>query len=84
MRRSRRLSDGRSHAGPRWTRERAGTLHGCAMSGLPNSYCDVHFTSEPGLLVLFPHWLEHFVEPHDNDESHVMVAFDAIEPASGF
>lgn len=63
---------------------RPGTVHGYVMSGLPNGYCDVHLTPEPGLLVLFPHWLEHFVEPHDNDEPRVMIAFNAIEPATGF
>jgi len=63
---------------------RPGTIHGYVMSGLPNGYTDVHLTPEPGLLVLFPHWLEHFVEPHDNDEPRIMIAFNAIEPVSGF
>jgi len=56
---------------------RPGTIHGYVMSGLPNGYTDVHLTPEAGLLVLFPHWLEHFVEPHDNDEPRVMVAASA-------
>lgn len=61
---------------------RPGTIHGYVMSGLPNGYTDVHLTPEAGLLVLFPHWLEHFVEPHDNDEPRVMIAFNAIQPES--
>jgi uncharacterized protein (TIGR02466 family) len=59
---------------------RPGTVHGYVMSGLPNGYCDVHLTPEPGLLALFPHWLEHFVEPHENDAPRVMIAFNAIQP----
>jgi uncharacterized protein (TIGR02466 family) len=44
----------------------------------PNGYSDVHLRPEAGLLVLFPHWLEHYVEPHGNDEPRVAVSFNAI------
>jgi uncharacterized protein (TIGR02466 family) len=44
----------------------------------PNGYSDVHLHPESGLLVLFPHWLEHYVEPHGNDISRIAISFNAI------
>jgi uncharacterized protein (TIGR02466 family) len=31
-----------------------------------------------GLLLIFPSWLEHFVDPHDSDQERISVAFDVI------
>ena len=44
----------------------------------PNAYSDIHLHPETGLLVLFPHWLEHYVEPHDSDVPRVAISFNAI------
>ncbi|MGH8328789.1 MAG: putative 2OG-Fe(II) oxygenase [Steroidobacteraceae bacterium] len=30
-----------------------------------------------GLLVLFPCWMEHYVEPHESDEPRICIAFNA-------
>ena len=32
---------------------------------------------EAGLFVLFPGYVEHFVDPHDSDEPRVIIAFNA-------
>ena len=37
----------------------------------------VHIRPEPGLLVLFPSWLYHFVHPSDSDQERVSIAFNA-------
>jgi hypothetical protein len=38
---------------------------------------DIHLAPRPGLLVLFPYWLEHYVEPHESDELRITIAFNA-------
>jgi len=30
--------------------------------------------------VLFPCWMEHYVEPHDSDEPRITIAFNANSP----
>lgn len=32
----------------------------------------------PGLMILFPSWMQHFVHPHDGDGERVVVSFDAM------
>ena len=61
---------------------RPGVLHGLVKGGVPNGHADVHLTPSNGLLVLFPCWMEHYVEPHDNDEPRITLAFNAND-ASG-
>jgi uncharacterized protein (TIGR02466 family) len=56
---------------------RPGVIHGSVKGGLPNGHADVHLTPSTGLLVLFPCWLEHYVEPHENDEPRITIAFNA-------
>jgi uncharacterized protein (TIGR02466 family) len=58
---------------------RPGVIHGYVKGAVPNGYADIHLTPSEGLLVLFPCWMEHFVEPHDNDEPRITIAFNAIE-----
>ena len=58
---------------------RPGVIHGYVKGAVPNGYRDIALTPEPALLVLFPCWMEHFVEPHDNDEPRIVVAFNANE-----
>lgn len=37
----------------------------------------VHIRPEPGLLVLFPSWIYHFVHPSNSDQERVSIAFNA-------
>ena len=43
----------------------------------PNGHKDIHLRPCAGLVVLFPCWLEHFVEPHDADVPRIAIAFNA-------
>lgn len=38
----------------------------------------------PGLLVVFPNWLEHEVAPHEADEPRVSIAVNAMLPGQAF
>lgn len=44
-----------------------------------NAHRDIHLTPSDGLVVLFPSWLEHYVEPHRGDEARIAIAFNAID-----
>ena len=57
---------------------RPGVIHGCVKGAVANGYSDIHLTPAAGLLVLFPNWMEHFVEPHDNDEPRISISFNAV------
>jgi uncharacterized protein (TIGR02466 family) len=61
---------------------RPGVIHGYVKGGVPNGHADVHLTPSAGLLVLFPCWMEHYVEPHESDEPRIMIAFNANAPES--
>src|SRR5271154_4208511 len=54
---------------------RPGVITGSVKGGIPNGHADIHLTPSDGLLVLFPCWLEHYVEPHDSDEPRITIAF---------
>ena len=56
---------------------RAGVIHGYVKGGVPNGHADVHLHPSEGLLVLFPCWMEHYVEPHEGDEARITIAFNA-------
>jgi uncharacterized protein (TIGR02466 family) len=58
---------------------RPGVIHNSVKGGVPNGHADVHLTPSAGLLVLFPCWMEHYVEPHDSDEPRITIAFNALE-----
>jgi uncharacterized protein (TIGR02466 family) len=60
---------------------RPGVIHNSVKGGVPNGHADVHLTPSAGLLVLFPCWMEHYVEPHDSDEPRMTIAFNAIDAA---
>lgn len=62
---------------------RPGVIHGCVKGSVPNGCVDIHLTPETGLLVLFPCWMEHYVEPHDNDAPRIVIAFNAIPGKPG-
>ncbi len=59
---------------------RPGVLLSFVKGGVPNGHSDVHLAPSAGLLVLFPSWLEHYVEPHGHDEPRIAVAFNANAP----
>jgi Putative 2OG-Fe(II) oxygenase len=58
-----------------------GVIHGSVKGGVPNGHADVHLTPSAGLLVLFPCWMDHYVEPHDSDEPRITIAFNALDSA---
>ena len=62
---------------------RPGVIHGYVKGAVPNGYSDIHLTPAAGLLVLFPCWMEHFVEPHENDQPRIAIAFNALEDTTG-
>jgi len=43
-----------------------------------NGHSDVQLTPEAGLAVLFPNWLDHYVEPHENDVPRIALSFNAL------
>lgn len=57
---------------------RPGVIHGYVKGAVPNGYSDIQLTPDAGLLVLFPCWMEHFVEPHDSDEPRISISFNAV------
>jgi uncharacterized protein (TIGR02466 family) len=57
---------------------RPGVIHGSVKGAVPNGHADVHLAPSTGLLVLFPCWMEHYVEPHDSDEPRITIAFNAV------
>jgi uncharacterized protein (TIGR02466 family) len=58
---------------------RPGVILGSVKGGVPNGHADIHLTPSDGLLVLFPCWMEHYVEPHDSDEPRITIAFNAVD-----
>lgn len=61
---------------------RPGVIHGFVKGAVPNGHADIHLTPSAGLLVLFPCWMEHYVEPHESDTARITIAFNANAPAS--
>ncbi len=54
---------------------------GSALKGsAPNAHSDVTLRPQPGLIVLFPAWLEHFVEPHAGDQPRISIPFNVNKP----
>jgi uncharacterized protein (TIGR02466 family) len=58
---------------------RPGVIHGAVKGSFPNAHADVNLRPSTGLLVLFPAWMEHYVEPHESDEPRICIAFNANE-----
>jgi uncharacterized protein (TIGR02466 family) len=59
---------------------RPGVLHSPFKGSGPNACKEVNLRPDAGLLVLFPHWLEHYVEPHESDVGRIVIAFNALNP----
>jgi uncharacterized protein (TIGR02466 family) len=62
---------------------RPGVVHGYVKGAVPNGYSDIQLTPEAGLMVLFPCWMEHYVEPHDSDQPRITIAFNALPEHGG-
>ncbi len=62
---------------------RPGVVHGYVKGAVPNGYSDIRLAPEAGLLVLFPCWMEHFVEPHASDAPRIAIAFNALPASAG-
>lgn len=58
---------------------RPGVLHGVIKGSVANGHADIHLKPSTGLLVLFPCWMEHYVEPHESDEPRICIAFNASQ-----
>jgi uncharacterized protein (TIGR02466 family) len=56
---------------------RPGVLHGIIKGSIPNGHANVDLRPSAGLLVLFPCWMEHYVNPHESDEPRICIAFNA-------
>lgn len=56
---------------------RPGVTHGSLKGSVPNGHADIHLEPSSGLLVLFPSWMEHYVEPHESDQPRICIAFNA-------
>ena len=57
---------------------RPGVLNGFAKGSGANACKDVHLRPEAGLMVLFPHWLEHYVDVHASDAPRIAIPFNAV------
>jgi uncharacterized protein (TIGR02466 family) len=62
---------------------RPGVIHGSVKGAVPNGHSDIHLAPSAGLLVLFPCWMEHYVEPHDSDQPRITIAFNANASETG-
>ncbi len=43
-----------------------------------NANREILLAPAAGLVALFPHWLEHYVEPHGNDTPRIAISFNAL------
>lgn len=57
---------------------RPGVVNGFAKGSAPNACKDIQLRPEAGLMVLFPYWLEHFVEVHNADMPRIAIPFNAV------
>lgn len=58
---------------------RPGVIHGAVKGAVANGHSDVRLRPSTGLLVLFPCWMEHYVEVHESDEPRIAISFNANE-----
>ena len=57
---------------------RAGPFHGLRAWRGQNAYVESRFTPRDGTMLLFPPWLEHWVEPHAGPSPRYAVAFNVV------
>jgi uncharacterized protein (TIGR02466 family) len=51
-------------------------IHASIEGAWANAHNEVHLQPEAGMVVLFPPWLEHYVEPHENDIPRISISFN--------
>jgi len=57
---------------------RPGVINSPFKGANANGHSDVQVGPEAGLVVLFPNWLDHYVEPHENDIPRISLSFNAL------
>ena len=57
---------------------RPGVLNSPFKGPHANGHQDIQLKPEAGLVVLFPNWLDHYVEPHGNDQPRISISFNAL------
>jgi uncharacterized protein (TIGR02466 family) len=57
---------------------RPGVIGSPFKGGGANGHRDVQLNPEAGLAVLFPNWLDHYVEPHRSDMPRIALSFNAL------
>jgi len=57
---------------------RPGVLNAPFKGPHANGHQDIRIIPTEGLAVLFPNWLDHAVEPHQNDLSRISISFNAL------
>ncbi len=60
---------------------RPGPINASFKGAGANAHNEVQLRPETGLVVLFPHWLEHYVEPHQSDIPRIAISFNVLAPA---
>lgn len=58
---------------------RPGVVNSFSKGPVANGYRDIQLKPEAGLLVMFPHWLEHFVEVHESDTPRISIPFNLVD-----
>ena len=53
-------------------------IHAATEGAWANAHNEVHLRPEVGMIVLFPPWLEHYVEPHQNDVPRISISFNVL------
>jgi uncharacterized protein (TIGR02466 family) len=59
---------------------RPGAVNSPAKGAGSNANMDIRLQPDAGLVVLFPNWLEHYVEMHEGDTPRISIAFNAVRP----
>ena len=57
---------------------RPGVIMASSSGAWANAHNEVHVKPQAGMVVLFPPWLEHYVEPHLNDISRISISFNVL------
>jgi hypothetical protein len=57
---------------------RPGALQSPFKGAGANAHSDIRVKPEAGLVLLFPHWLETYAEPHGNDTPRIAIGFNAV------
>jgi uncharacterized protein (TIGR02466 family) len=57
---------------------RSGPINAPFKGAGANAHNEVQLQPEAGLVALFPNWLEHYVEPHQNDLPRIAISFNAL------